>query len=307
MPTLANKNYPYPIITREQSFSSYNGINYSFSFEKETDENNLILKNVKLETNSNTLIDLLNQGKVKAIISVSCSKTYYKYTEEIGLMPRTIKLNLYNLKDKVEISAYVFANENLNQFSSSECLDEYQGYNFDIEKYCLFAIDDGYKLPVEYDDYNDKKVSSIFRVSEIEKDVDRLIKIYPENDYIIIAIPKEECKSYRSLKDNEDFAAIFLSILGCPALTNCLTELQKERKTVEEIIEQYAWFKTIIKAYKNLNGVDLDDNLFEQLNCFEFSQQVLGNCNVSSLSSMLTSFKNLSKNNSEDEEEAEEE
>ena len=42
MPKLANKNYPYPIITNDASFSSYDGISYSFSFEKETSEKQLI-------------------------------------------------------------------------------------------------------------------------------------------------------------------------------------------------------------------------------------------------------------------------
>ena len=248
---------------------------------------------------------MLREKRVKAIVSVSCSKTYYKYTEEISIEPKDIVLNLSDLKDNVIISAYVYAAEDLVQYSSNECLDEYQGYCFDIDKYCLFAIDDGYKLPVEYDDYNDKKVSSIFRVTEIEKDVDRLVKVFPENDYIIIAIPKEESQTYRNLKDKEEFASLFISILGCPAVTYCLTELQKDGKTVDEIVEQYSWFKTIMSAYKKMNGVELDDNLFEQLNCFEFSQQVLGNCNVSSISSMLTNFSR--KKNTDDEEYEEEE
>lgn len=305
MPTLASKNYPYPIITKEESFSSYDGINYSFSFEKEVTDVNLILKNIKIETNSNTLINMLNQGKVKAIVSVSCSKTYYKYTEEISVEPKDIILNLSDLKDKVVISAYVYTNEDLYGYSSNECSEEYQGFSFNIDKYCLFAVDDGFKVPVEYDDYNDKKVSSIFRVSEIEKDVDRIVKVYPESDFIIIAIPKEETQTYRSLKDKEDFASLFISILGCPAVTHCLTELQKDGKTVDDIVEQYSWFKTIMSAYKKMNGVELDDNLFEQLNCFEFSQQVLGNCNVSAIDSMLANFNKKNQNNDDDREEEE--
>ena len=305
MPKLANKNYPYPIITNDASFSSYDGISYSFSFEKETSEKQLILKNAKIETNSKTLINSLKDNKVKAVLLVTCTRTYFRYTTEIGLEPRDIVLKLDDLKDKVNISAYVYTNEDLEKFKSDECNDYYKDYSFDIDKYCLFAIDDGYKLSVEYDDYSDKKVSSIFSVSEIEEDVDRLIKVFPEENNITIAIPKKECMDYKMMKDVEEYSSLFLSLLGCPALSLCLSELQKEGKTIEEIIEQYSWFKTIVKAYKRLNGVDLDDNLFEQLNCFEFSQQALGNCNVNAIPTVLINYQNAIHSVSEEEEESE--
>lgn len=305
MPKLANKNYPYPIITNDTSLSSYDGITYSFSFDKETTENQLILKNAKIETDSKTLINLLKENKVKAVAFVTCTRTYYRYTTEIGLEPRDITLKLGDLKDKVTISAYVYTNEDLNNYKSDECNEFYKDYSFDIDKYCLFAIDDGYKLPVEYDDYSDKKVSSIFSVAEIEEDVDRLIKVYPEEKNIVIAIPKKECDDYYNMKDLEDYSALFLSLLGCPALSSCLSELQKEGKSIEEIVEQYSWFKTIVKAYKRLNGVDLDDSLFEQMNCFEFSQQALGNCNVNAISTILTNYQKAIKSVNEDEEESE--
>ena len=153
MPKLANKNYPYPIITNDTSLSSYDGITYSFSFDKETTENQLILKNAKIETDSKTLINLLKENKVKAVAFVTCTRTYYRYTTEIGLEPRDITLKLGDLKDKVTISAYVYTNEDLNNYKSDECNEFYKDYSFDIDKYCLFAIDDGYKLPVEYDGY----------------------------------------------------------------------------------------------------------------------------------------------------------
>lgn len=305
MPKLANKNYPYPIITKDASLSSYNGISYSFSFEKETNETQLILKNAKIETDSKNLINLLKENKVKAVVFVSCTKTYFRYTTEIGTAPRDIVLKLSDLNDKVTISAYVFANEELVEYKSDECNEYYKDYSFDIDKYCLFAIDDGYKLPVEYDDYSDKKVSSIFSVAEIEEDVDRLIKVYPEEKNIVIAIPKKECEDYYNMKDLEDYSALFLSLLGCPALTTCLNELQKEGKAIEEIVEQYSWFKTIVKTYKRINGVDLDDSLFEQMNCFEFSQQALGNCNVTAISTILTNYQKAVKSVNEDEEESE--
>lgn len=292
MKTLANKNYPYPIITYDRSLSSYNNIDFKLIYAREVNDTEIIFNDVKIETNSSDLIKLLNKGKLKAIFSVNCPRTYYKYIEEIGFDAKQIVLKISDLKDEVSISAYVYANSELKDYESNCLLEEYSGYKFNIDKYSLFAIDDGFTLPVEYDDFNDMKVSSIFSISEIENDKENLMKIYPDERKIRIALPKEKCQLYNGLKDKEEFAPIFFSMIAEPALTFCLKDLQSEGKTINDIIEQYSWFKTIIKSYKKINSVDLDDELFQQLNCFEFSQQVLNCCITNSFDALTNIFQN---------------
>lgn len=292
MKTLANKNYPYPVITYDTNLSSYNNIEYKLTYSREDNDNEIIFNNVKIETNSIDLINLLNQGKLKALFSLNCPRTYYKYNEEIGLTPKQIIIKLSNLKNDVSISAYVYANSEIKDYVSDSLLEEYSGYKFNIEKYSLFAIDDGFTLPVEYDDFNDMKVSSIFSISEIEDDKENLMKVYPDERKIRIALPKEKCRLYNGLKDKEEFAPIFFSVIAEPALTICLKDLQTEGKPINEITEQYSWFKSIIKSYKKINLVDLDDDLFQQLNCFEFSQQVLNFCIANSFEALTNIFQN---------------
>ena len=49
-------------------------------------------------------------------------------------------------------------------YSDDDFLDDYEGNSFNIEKYDILGIDDGFSVRINYDETKDKKVSSIFLV-----------------------------------------------------------------------------------------------------------------------------------------------
>ena len=64
---IGKKGYPYPVLNNAKNFNCYKNETYSLELEEIEDGNNYILKNTRIETNSNLLKGLLNKLKSKVI------------------------------------------------------------------------------------------------------------------------------------------------------------------------------------------------------------------------------------------------
>lgn len=284
---IGKRGYPYPILNNATNYNCYKNSTYSLEYESEEDSNNFILKNVRLETNSEELKNMLDKNLVKAMIVIESSSTIFKYSEEISTKPKDIILPIGNLSGKVEISSIVYAIENLVGFSSNDFTEDFDSYKFNIEKYCPIAIDDGYVVKVEYDDFDDKKVSSIFSVVESYDPELKHMKVINSDRKIKIELPEDEFKKFDALNGQSTFYNIFFSIIIIPALTTCLKDFQAEikyqEKTIEDISDSHSWFLSIQNAYKKIYNKDIKNEEFVNLDALEFSQTIFDYCSVNSI------------------------
>ena len=131
---LGKKVPPYPILNKSRNMSSYKNSNFSFSYELEETTELFIIKNIKIETDSRDLLKYFNLQKLKAVVIVECSSTIYRKKFEIFINPIDIKIPIKDLNDKVEISCFVYATEDIENYSSQDMQDAYHGYSFMIEK-----------------------------------------------------------------------------------------------------------------------------------------------------------------------------
>lgn len=284
---IGKRGYPYPILNHATNYNCYKTSTYSLEYEIEEDFNNFILKNVRVETNSEELKNMLDTKLVKAMIVIESSSTIFKHSEEITIKPKDIILPIGNLSGKVEISSIVYAIENLVGFSSNDFTEDFDSYKFNIEKYCPIAIDDGYVVKVEYDDFDGKKVSSIFSVVESYDPELKHMKVINGDRKIKIELPEDEFKRFKILNGQSTFYNIFFSIIIIPALTTCLKDFQAEikyqEKTIEDISDSHSWFLSIQNAYKKIYNKDIKDEEFINLDVLEFSQTIFDYCSVNSL------------------------
>ena len=132
---LGKRGFPYPILNNAKNFNCYINSTYSLEFEEVEEGDNYILKNIRVETNSDTLKELLNLGKAKAMVMIECSATLFKYSEEISLLPKDIIIPINKLSGRVEISSITYATETINELSSDDFIDDFSGYKFKILKY----------------------------------------------------------------------------------------------------------------------------------------------------------------------------
>lgn len=284
---IGKKGYPYPILNNAQNFNCYINDTYTLEFDEVEENDNYILKNIHINTNSKTLIDLLNNKKAKAMVMIECSSTIFKHSEEVSIEPKDISIPINKLSGRVEISSITYATENIRDFKSEGFIEDYSGYSFNIEKYCPIAIDDGIVTKVEYDDLDDKKVSSIFSIVKSYNNDNNIMKVVNDDKKIKIELPENEYNNFDRLNGQSIFQHIFFSIIIIPALSMCLRDIQDEiknnNKMLEDIVDIHTWFISIQKAYKKMMNIELTEDIFLSLDVLELSQMIMDNCITNSI------------------------
>ena len=284
---IGKKGYPYPVLNNAKNFNCYMNDTYSLELEEIEDGDNYILKDVRIETNSELLKRLLETKKAKAMIMIESSATIYKHSEEISLEPKDIIIPINKLSGRVEISSITYATETITDLSSPDFIDDFSGYKFRIEKYCPIAIDDGRVSKIEYDDLDDKKVSSIFSVVKSFDPDKKIMTVINDDKKIKIELPEKEYKNFDRLNGQSIFQHIFFSIIIIPALSMCLKEIQDElkyhNKMIEDIIDVHTWFISVQNAYKRITETTLTEEIFLATDVLELSQLIMDDCIVNSI------------------------
>ena len=284
---IGKKGFPYPILNNAKNFNCYLNDTYELKFEQLEENGNYVLKNIRIESDSKLLKKLLSNRKAKAMVMIECSSTIYKHSEEIGFEPKDISIPINKLSGRVEISSITYATETIEEFSSENFIDDFEGYSFRIEKYCPIAVDDGVVSKIEYDDMEDKKVSSIFSVVK-SFDTDRkIMKVVNDDKKIRIELPENEYNNFDRLNGQIKFQHIFFSIIIIPALSMCLKDIQEELKyhgkMIEDIIDTHTWFMSVQNAYKKLTGSNLTEEIFLAYDVLELSQMIMDDCTTNSI------------------------
>jgi hypothetical protein len=287
---IGKKIFPYPTINNSKNASCFQKSNFALIYEDEDNEENLILKNAHIYIDNPILIDLFEQNKVGATVIVECSSTIYRKSYDISIIPKDIIIPITNLREQVVISCFIYAKENFS-YVSDDFLDDYKGYVFQIEKYDILAIDDGFTTRIEYDESKDKKVTSIFSIIKDEFIKDNIMKIEPTAKKIVIHLPSEQFGCYEHMKINDNYQELFFSILTIPALIYCLQNIQDRLNyngdSFDEIHLEYRWFESIEYAYKNQYNEELDENVFKKLNVVELSQRLMNYASVTAISDLF--------------------
>lgn len=296
---IGKKIFPYPVLNNAENYNCYKDSIYALEYDEVEDNNNFILKNVRVFTNNEHLINMLNEKIAKAVVIIECKSTIFKHIEEIELKAKDITIPIKNLSGQVEVSSIVYAKQELLNYYSESFIEDYENYKFNIDKYSILAIDDGFTFKIEYDDFEDKKVSSIFSIIKSYNEELKTMKVYPDDRKIKIELPEEQFTKYDSLKGQEIFSNIFFSIIIIPALSMCLKDIQNEvkyqNKIIADVREQYSWFASIQNAYKKIAGSQLDEESFLQLDVLEFSQQIMNTCSVLSITDFYNIISRTSK------------
>lgn len=287
---IGKKLFPYPTLNNAKNMSCFKNCEFSLEYEDYDDNEKLVLKNAHIVVSDEAINRLLDEGKLKATVIVECSSTIYRKNFEISKVERDIIIPLNNLREQVVISCFIYATEDF-RFNSINFLEDYEGYSFDIEKYDIVAIDDGFTTRVEYDEDKDKKISSIFTVIVDENINDNLMKIEPTSRKIIIHLPEEQFGCYENMKNNDNYRELFFSIMTIPALIYCLQNIQDRllynEETLDNIRIDYKWFESIEIAYKNNYGEDLTDEIYKKVDIPMLSQKLMNNASVTAISDLF--------------------
>ncbi len=282
---VGRKLFPYPVINNSEKVSSFKNASFSLVYEDASDEENLILKNTHLVIDDMNLINLISTGKVKGALIIECSSTIFREKKEIDLENRDIIIPLSDLNDKVYISSFLYATENINGYKSENFLDDYEDYSFNIEKYDILAADDGFFKTIEYDQEEDQKNDSIFSVIKTKKIDTMLVDISQKK--IIIKLPESEHGLYTNLRYNKTYQPLFFSMMDLPALSNVLQKFTDQDMDIEAIADDYYWFNAILVSYEKIYGKKLTNEIFNETETLTLAQKLLNNSTLEGINKLF--------------------
>ena len=199
---IGNRLFPYPTLNNNTELSEYREDSvFGITFDNDDNgellknENGQILKNIHFELNNSRLVELFNKGDVKCTLIVESPASNYRVYHDINMVPKDITISNADLKGTVSVSAYLWANTDIKDYVNESFSEIYSGYKFDIDKYDILAIDDGFKFQVDFDPLEDNKMPSIFTV--VPKDsYDNNIEYQNRGKQIVIMLPVNYYKKY---------------------------------------------------------------------------------------------------------------
>lgn len=286
---IGNRIFPYPVLNRNEALSDYVETS-TFKLEFDVDENGapivqngeVIFKNLHYAITDSALLALIEQGKIKGAFIVECSASVYRSRFDIGPTPCDLKVSAHEINGNVVASCYLYATEDIANFQSSGFIPEYAGYSFDIDKFDILAVDDGFKFKIELDPTEDDKVASIFTVVKKEDDSDIMSYDYDDKK-IIVRLPAAYYDCYDNIKTKKECNNIAFAMIAIPSLAGCLEDVCSRYYTLEEILDDQSWFNAICISYKRRTGNALTFEDFESMSKLELAQMVLNSASCNAL------------------------
>lgn len=290
---IGNRIFPYPVVNRNEELSDFiNGACYKLAFgEPEnpiiSDRHYLTLKDVHIELVDDTLREFVQNGYMEATLVVESPESVFRKTYSIGLTPITIKVPLILLSGKVTISSYLYATKDIFEYKSINFNEDFSNIEFELNKFDIVGIDDGFSFNIEHNDLADNVSESIFEIIRGENSQKYIQYNTDEGDSkIYIYLPKEKFEQYSQVKTSRPFMYIFMGLIVVPVLVDIFNRLKNEFRFCEDIIdinESYPWFKSVARSYKSIENMNLSVSTFMNSNTLEFAQKIFNNMNVQAI------------------------
>ncbi|MBQ3295522.1 MAG: hypothetical protein IJH00_03460 [Erysipelotrichaceae bacterium] len=276
---IGKRLFPYPVLNSEKVYSQYKESSFSLSYEDGISEDKQFyeLNNLHCDIDSELLIRLIKDDKAEIICVIECPSTMFRRKYVLPLEGMDLAIPLTDLNNKVNVSAFVAAKEEINDYQSDDFLNGYEDISFTIEKHDILAADDGFVNTIDFDDFEDNKQKSIFLVIKDKNITDGTMRVEYDSDKITICLPEKEWNEYDKTKRISKFESLYFSVIAIPALGYALSCLQRNDPSVDILKIDYRWFNSFAAAYKNYHGEELTDDVFIKMNTNLESQMVLNN------------------------------
>ena len=276
---IGKRLFPYPVLNSEKIYSQYKESSFSLSYDENISDDKQFyeLNNLHCEIDSDLLVGLIKDEKAEIICIVECPSTMFRQSYSLPFEGMDLEIPLTDLNNKVNVSAFVVAKEDIDDFHTDDFLNGYEGISFAIEKHDILAADDGYVNTIDFDDFEDNKQKSIFLVIKDKNINDGTMRVEYDSEKITICLPEKEWNEYDKTKRISKFESLYFSVIAIPALGYALSCLQRNDPSVDMLKIDYKWFNSFAAAYKNYHGEELTDDVFIKMNTNLESQMVLNN------------------------------
>ena len=244
------REYPYPVLSY---FSDdYNDHTFKSEISYEVENGMLNLK-IDLELTSETLKELINENKAIFVAHIECKNTRYRKKYTTNTNQFNIAISQEEINDDVEVLLMIVSKANVNDFTSEEFNEDFQGIEFTIEKGDILAIDTNKIINVQKDDDGLKKTPSIFSISALDNNKESL-NWEAGTDKILIILSKDNFEKYKSINNNPKFKSVLASLIVLPVITEIICNFED----LEEDYEDTRWFRVLEKQLRKA-GVNTEN------------------------------------------------
>jgi hypothetical protein len=273
------RQFPHPVLS---SFGDdITGCEFKVEFNEQLVDGNLKCS-LDITMNNTDLIELITEDKASYVFHIECSATRYREAFKIKDISHELYVDAHKIDEKIELSSFIVALENMDNYTNKNFNDDYDGMSFKIRKGDILAVGNSRVLKIDKEEDALRKVPSIFVITESKDKNSQDVDWEIEDKKIIIKLSSSNFEKYKNLRMNDPLKPILASLFVLPVLTELIADL-KEGNT--EQYEDRKWYRVIVKRLKQL-GYDIESGAEYGVSAYSMAQMILGNTLSNSLNSL---------------------
>ena len=258
-------SFPHPVLgLRDDVAGDYE---VTHSVQKNRDD---IVISVSHRLLQNSLESLISRNEASFLTEVQCPQTLFRVAYISHDPNQVIIIPASSLRDFVEVSFFVIANQTISPYENKEANNDYAGFKIEVSNGDVLAYGGHEHFFADKRWEAQKSVSNFVEIRPYSN-LNGPMKFFLGEEKIIVNLPAGDFKSYRKLVGYDQFAPMFHSSIVLPALMFTISEMISNA----EQYDNRSWFK-VIEARKNTDE-KMKSLPWELENVPEIAQIILNN------------------------------
>ena len=287
---LRNRLYPYPILNYYSD--DFQNSHFEANIKPHVDEEYMYIE-VDYTIKEETIENLLEENSVELISHIECPTTSFREVYRSNNRQKTIKIRIEDIDKELQINFFVVAKESIENYTSPNFNDIYEGLEFYVDRHTPLAIAKQINIPIDKDDQDLKNITSIFTIIRDFESKENRMTTSIDGDKIEVYLPDELHKNYGYVVKDKFNIPLVHSILLQPVLVDTFREIKHRYDELRD----YKWCKSLIRKLMEKSIISKEDEVVS-LDGMTVAQQLLNDCVAESLDYL---FKLLTKDMTDDE------
>lgn len=282
-------DYPNPVLSSDRD-DYIEGCYFDVFFDEEkifVDDDYINIP-AQYELKSKGLLEYIKAEKASVVVLIYSSGTMFRkaYRFDSDVFEMLLQIPKFEVKDDIEFSGFLLANESIEHFSLEEFNDLYfKGISFSVKKADVLAKGIERKIPVD-DSELEKPISSIFSIVKNENAEMEIEADFDSDHKIIINLCDDLNQLYWEMRDSNggSLRRYLNGIIVYPVLVEAIAKMVDTYRETGPDYSGKRWFRTIEHKLQNLN-LDISDEP-EKYSYISLADKLLGNIAKDSLKSV---------------------
>lgn len=241
---LSTRSYPHPVIGNADDVP---GAAFQATIDVSCDRSSYYI-DVSIQCSSQTLRDLVAEGKAIYTLHVECSNTVFRRAYEFTSKSTRIQMPAEFLSDTVELNLFARAVQTISGYRVEGAHSDYGGASFDVGAAEILAVAEGLTFFAENKHDSMKNVGAIMQIVPAPEEGDRPMRADLEGEKILIILSKPDYLQYMQLKQNRTVADMLATAIVLPVLIEAIRQIEKD----DSVYENLRWCRRLKDRIREL-------------------------------------------------------